>query len=354
MTRARRTRAAARAFTLVELLVVISIFILVLAIAVPAFRAMLYSSAQSSAENGLRAALGVARDAAARSAQGQDAAAVFTFSPGGRTTIIPCLSVGRVLDVDQSLDPVDPFVYRDVLVPLPGAEPVQLPGDWMVRAYAPAGSIEGAWYSATENDPDVDNWVFPETGFFDGDDGLDGEDRQTFMVRFEGSSGALKSWDTSGALVLLPSASGAFRASGIWNQYRVDREPDPARFVRRVLASPETIANKRRLLGDEATDTVLARAVSQLAVYNERRLAAGVGAPIDRATGCLYRNLEEPRLVNAPGGAPLDPARINSWIVGTLLGPSGRVVETDARIFAVQRFQSALDELTGTNAGVSP
>ena len=97
----------AAAFTLVELLVVIAIFVLLLAIAVPAFSSMLYSSEQSLADNHLRMGLGAARDAAIRSPQGTDAAAVFFYDPAtGRTMILPCIAAGVLKDVNP--DPTAP------------------------------------------------------------------------------------------------------------------------------------------------------------------------------------------------------------------------------------------------------
>jgi prepilin-type N-terminal cleavage/methylation domain-containing protein len=124
------------AFTLIELLIVISIFVLLLAIAVPAFSSMLYSSEQSMAENALRTGIAAARDAAIRSAQGEDAAAVFFYDyRTGRESILPCVYAGTIKD-DCQPRVTCPRGARGVR-PRPGFEPVQLPRGWSARGYAP-------------------------------------------------------------------------------------------------------------------------------------------------------------------------------------------------------------------------
>ncbi|MFN0132137.1 MAG: type II secretion system protein, partial [Phycisphaerales bacterium] len=160
---------ARRAFTLVELLVVIAIFVLLLAIAVPAFSNMLYSSEQSLADNALRSALTAARDAAARNGPEQDAAAVFTFEPDGRLSVLTCVRAGVIEDVPPL--GARATVTREVFVPLAGFLPIQMPRGWMVRGYAPPNSVDDGWYEDTylNTGPLVvrsGNWVFPETGFF--------------------------------------------------------------------------------------------------------------------------------------------------------------------------------------------
>src|SRR5262245_7835639 len=246
----RRLTRGKLGFTLVELLMVIAIFVLLLAIAVPAFSSMLYSSEQSLADNHLRMGIAAARDVAVRSAQGEDSAAVFFYDPvTNRATILACVKAGTIRDDDTS-DPTLPapwLVDREVFVPAPGFEPVQLPRGWTVRGYAAPLTIDDAWYGDPAGQQRVaaslynsltarrrGNWLFPETGFYDEDDlqNDDGADRATFMVRFEGGTGLLKTWDMSAVVVLAVNPSTACRQSLPWNfpaaggeqPFRVDLE----------------------------------------------------------------------------------------------------------------------------------
>jgi prepilin-type N-terminal cleavage/methylation domain-containing protein len=362
-----------RAFTLVELLVVIAIFVLLLAIAVPAFSSMLYSSEQSLAENSLRIGISAARDAAIRGASGGDAAAVFFFDPvTGRTSIVPCVRAGSIKDEDPT-SPVDPppLVDREIFVPVAGFQPVQLPRGWSLRGYAGPGTIDGAWYERTYVSTAArnrGNWLFPETGFYDEERGDDGYDRQTFMIRFEGGTGSLRTPDGVPVLVLAPSPSIAFRTGPVWNipGLRADNESDGARFVRRVMARPATGAGaltilvRRQLLGEIASDTVLAKSVGQIALYNEKRLANALGVRLDPTTGSLYRDVSpstglpaEPTFVNMPTGNPLTDqyvVYINDWIEGHLV-IGGNAIDSDSRVFTVQRFLGTLQEMTGSAGG---
>lgn len=351
--------AARRAFTLVELLIVIAIFIILLAIGVPAFSSMLYSSEQSLAENTVRIALGTARDAAARAPKGQDAAAVFFYDPAvGRLSVQTYISVGKLRDQDAA----GSDVQREVFVAVPGYEPAQLPRGWMVRGFAPGGSIDNEWYERTYTGSAraMGNWVFPETGFYHDDAGDDGLDRQTFMVRFEGGTGIVKTSTLEGVLVFAPSSQTGFRTNGRrpWGlpQFRPDLEPDPQRLVRRALSLPTLPAQHRRLLlGDVASDTVLAKPVGQLAVYNESRLAGYLRVRVDRSTNCLYvdpltlsTGSREPKLV-----PNINLENLNDWIQGfdSGSGPTAPPLDSDCRIFTVQRYLGWLQEITGTRGG---
>ncbi|MFM9996837.1 MAG: Tfp pilus assembly protein FimT/FimU [Phycisphaerales bacterium] len=354
-------RGTRGAFTLVELLVVISIFVLVLAIGVPAFSSLLYSSDQSLAENALKAGLSSARDAAARSADGQDAAAVF-FYDDHRPSIVTCIRTGTALDFLNN-DPTQ-SQQREFFAPVPGLAPVQLPRGWMIRGLTFPDALDGqTWYEDTypsgSGGQRPPNWVFPETSFFEHVDGLDGEDRQTFMIRFEGGSGRLKVSDTSASLVFAPSPSLAFRTSAPWSQMRADREADGGRFGRRVAAAPPAVlqpSDKVDLLGDRASDTVLTKAVGQVALYNESRLAGALGARPSDVTGCLYAPGNDPVYVAIPGITnPLVRNRqINQWIENRLTGLGGAPIPSDARVFAVHSYLGWLTEVTGTHGQVQP
>ncbi len=343
-----RTTRRPFAFTLVELLVVISIFVLILAIGVPAFSSLLYSSDQSLAENALKQGLTAARDAAARSPAGQDAAAAF-FYDQRHLSIVPVRFVGTTREPTAVGTPGS-FITREVFAPIPGMAPVQLPEGWMVRAYSPPGrlsdtaAIAQEWYEDTynANNARVTHWLFPETSFFDTDDGEDGEDRQTFIVRFEGATGRLRTGDPAAVLILTPSPGTSFREQAPWANFRADREADPARFVRRVGAANLNLNDRARLLGDVSSDTVLAKPLSQLAVYSERRLAAAVGARIDDTTGCLYQSGVDPQYV-VPASATLRDD-IDRWLEDRATNGA----DSDARIFTVHTSLGWLQELTGS------
>jgi prepilin-type N-terminal cleavage/methylation domain-containing protein len=360
------------AFTLVELLIVISIFVLLLAIGVPAFSSMMYSSEQSMAENALRVAVSAGRDAAVRAGPGRDGALLFIFADE-RIGMVACVKVATLDDEDPASGPGE-TVARDMFAPVSGFEPVRLPKGWMVRGYAPPGMIDpplaqvGTWYEANQGRDypyDQGNWVFPETEFYnDGHPGgappppFAGCDRQTFMVRFEGGTGMLKN-DPSAALVIFPGDDTGYRANNTpWQNYRADQETDAARFVARVLgASAMNLKDRGTLLGDRSVDTILVKAVTELALYNEKKLAGAPGlsgAKIDAVTGCLYRDPGasqwHPAFVPGVAAAP-----VNAWCEGWDIAQN-KAVETDCRLFTVQRYLGTLQEITGTRKaeGVSP
>jgi prepilin-type N-terminal cleavage/methylation domain-containing protein len=388
-----------RAFSLVELLIVIAIFVILLAISVPAFSSMIYSSEQSLADNTLRIGIGAARDAAVRSARGRDAAAVFFYDPiSGRTTIIPCVMAGTLKDLnvpDLNPSPVvgqPPTIDREVFVPVSGFEPVQMPRGWSIRGYAAPGWIDGVWYERTYPTNAArqrGNWVFPETGFYDEDDAnnADGRDRQTFMVRFEGGTGLLREPDGMAALVLAVNpAAVQSRSQAPWNTapvpaggpppFRPDMEPDGAKFVQRVLNWPVTgsgglsIGNRQRLLGNISGDTVLVKAVGQVAMCNEKRLAAAIGVRLDPATNSLYRDVltanpavpganRQPEFVQV-NGSPFGDAnvvKVNQWIEARLPlaspppPPAAQFIDSDCRIYSVQRYLGTLQEISGSREG---
>lgn len=369
-----------RAFTLVELLVVIAIFVLLLTIAVPAFSSMIYSTEQSTADNALRTSLAAARDAAARAPEGQDAAAVFFYDPVvGRFSIQTCISAGILKDADPANS--TQTISREVFVPVTGYEPTQLPRGWMVRGYAPAGSIDDQWYgddrpSGTTNlyQPNIarqrGNWLFPETAFYDDEVGDSGIYRQTFMVRFQGGTGLVTAGGTDPVLVFAPSDATNFRTGASpWNiqKYRADLEADPLRLVRRILAGPTsgagslTLTDRQKLLGDIASDTVLAKGVGQLALYNEKRLASYVGVRIGPGD-CLYQfdptspanNLGAQYTATRAGAfTDSDLVRLNEWIQGAdpAALPTDAPLDSDCRIYTIHRYLGTLQEISGTRGG---
>jgi type II secretory pathway pseudopilin PulG len=375
-----RASHLARAFTITELLVVITLIIILVLIAVPSFSAMIYSSEESLAESQLRAAMRAARDAAVRSNGGADGAVVFFFESGGRLTMLPCVKVGEISDWTDSnaAGAADntKLTRRDVFAAAPGFSAIALPKYWMVRGFAPAHSMTTVWYggnlaSATTynntNEPER-QWVFPETGFFNIDAVDDGYNRSTFMVRFRAGTGELIGGSTAPALVLSPRNSSQGRTgpifgdtnSGATANYRADRAEDPIQFIQLVLARPITTTNtasdKRRLIGRLSSDMVLARPVMQVALYNENRLAGALGTRVDRTTDCLYAppplngsglpnyNMYVPAYAGIPSGSDTPLERISRFIEGDT--NLDNVVNGDdkpeAKLFSIDRYSGAL------------
>lgn len=354
-------------FTVTELLVVISLIVILILIAVPGFQAMIRSSDGALAETQLRAALRVARDAALRSSGRGDGAAVFYFDRGGRTRVVPCVKVADLLDQDASGNDVT----REVFAPAPGLVATELPRGWSVRAYVPAGAIEGQWYARYAGAPESNqtSWLFPETDFYD--DGSSngtagsGKDRSTFMVRFEAGSGIMIPSPATPALVISPRASAAGRTGSPFvvggREYRADRADDLGRFVRRVVTSPDLdAAQRRQLVGRESADMVLARPVTALALYEERELGSALGIPLDRDSGTIYKwDPAAPATAAAyvaGGPNPASEDTIRRWLTGDT-NFDGAVVSAAAsnnpsavdaplaRLFAIDRTSGLLRPL---------
>lgn len=145
----------------------------------------------------------------------------------------------------------------------------------------------------------IRNWLFPETHFSGQDDGNLGRDRQTFVVRFEGATGRRRVDALGTILLVLPVESDAFRNTQPWDddEIRLDNAANIEATVRLALHDkqlfPDTVsgqADLRRILGDIATDTVLARPVTQLAIVDARRAVSELGAlRRNRETDCFYK-----------------------------------------------------------------
>jgi type II secretory pathway pseudopilin PulG len=399
---------------MIELLVVISIIVLLVAIAVPSFSSIMGSSERSLAENQFKAALAAARDAAIQSDTG-DAAAVFIYTinsngAGGRLTIVPCIAVGKLfndcLDGDPDNDnPTNNAPSRDVFAPIATIEPMQLPRGWSVRAYAGPGMIYDGpgsemWYESygsgggagTTGQPGVSpQWVFPETAFYPPDsraatDAKKGTFRQSFMVRFKAGTGALDTGAGETALVFDPVSGTQFRAQPPYSDFRADQlriggtggtpgniVPNAATWVRRILANrPEFVdppgtttglKKLRRIIGDGSLDTILVRPVTELALYQEQRMAAAIGASdVNRATGTIYGDPAagadetipqmptlDTSLFSTPGLSGADiTARINKWIEGRYhLNNQDALplMASDARVFTVDHYLGHVQEL---------
>jgi hypothetical protein len=288
-------------------------------------------------------------------------------------------------------------VRRDVFVPMPAYQALQLPRGWMVRGFAPIGTVDtgggqlprnfSGWYEDVSGaaggracDGQTGNWVFPETGFYShplptGNQAARppdnaGQMRQSFMVRFKAGTGLMSTSDRLPAIVFDPVPQTLFRATELpWAAdgpnfpYRLDRATEIASAVRRALVTNDPLMgnagnqflNRRLLLGDTSIDTVLARPVAELAVYDELKLAGAIGARgVNAATGCIYGV--------GPGNRgqllyPQDPSldsrlfqtfdalavgqKINEWIQGNTTNGAS----SDARLIAVDRYQGAAREV---------
>ncbi len=374
----RNWKNAGGAFTLTELLVVITLLAIIVAVGLPAFGAMLSSSNRTLAIGQFRAAMSAARDAAIRSTD-SDSAAVFYFEPGGRLTIVPCLQVGTMLDRDPINTGGFPGVSmkRDVFAPSGSSEPIQLPPGWMVRAFAGSAMLDDGnanatgWYpNSTFRDYNRQDgaWVFPETGFYDLNADTDTVSpgrtlRQTFMVRFEKGTGNLVVNQSAPAVVVSPRDStqgGVTRLAGPplqtdWR--RVDRSDNLVQWSKRMLArrvdpagggGKVTPVDLAALIGDESGDTVLAASVDLVSLYDEKSMSAALGARgLNTFSGSIYLWGEagsianpEPRIDTAlfNGGDPVTIGRnLDAWLVGTLT-LDGRRVESDALIYGFDRY----------------
>ncbi len=357
--------ASRRAFTLVEMIVVITIITILLLVIVPSFNAMIYSSEQSLAENLLRTSVRSGRDAAIRSGAGRDAGVVFLYDPQSqRSQIITCVSVGVLRDEDP--DDAAGFIPRDVFVPVGDLPVMTLPKGWMVRAFVPpdfipTGGTGDEWYASGIYAPDAANWVFPENGFFDVDTDGGGDTRNSFLVRFEAGTGRMIIGSAASALVLVPSPSRTVRDSvvpaALRESFGLDQLDSPETYVSRVLAAGQqtiSLNDKRRLIGRQSPDMVLCRPVGQIALYDEVRLADTLGVRIDAVSGCLY---QRPQYIDPANGTVNDSrlvtgvtqVRINRWIQGDTTG-DGSVSEADdvapdrpeAKLYSIDRYTGAL------------
>jgi type II secretory pathway pseudopilin PulG len=384
------------AFTLIEILAVLVIITILLGLGVPAIRTLLRSSEQSLAENQLRVALGAARDAALRS-DGGDGAAVFVFE-GGRTTVLPCVQVG-VLESDevwcQGAATTDPALAasgkrREIFVPVEGIEPIRMPQGWGVRGYVPGNTLEanaqggdGSYDSSDASTGSLPvtlytegNWVFPETSFLDlpflvqssQNPAVEGSKRQAFMVRFEAGTGNAVLNAKDNVLVFDPlnvQTDQGFRSGAPFatEQYDVTLAISNEVFVRQMLRTPAlrqlNSRDLRRILGDQSPDTILVKPVTELALYDEERLAAAIGADrVNRTTGTLYGT------AGLPGAAPTSPSydtslfsdgasvqqiqeRVNAYIErrNQDLPAALRDVALEARVFTVQRYLGQVQEV---------
>ncbi len=352
-------------YTLLELLVVIVIASLLVGIAIPAFRAILSSSRRSLAESKLQQALYSARDAATASVGGGDAAAVFYFEPGKGIRVLTCIEIGSIEDeVTGGLSGSDGAGggganRRDVFVPLPGFEPVQLPNGIGVRGFALGTLFAGRtnWYESLESrsgnrvPPEPGYWVFPETAFYAETELDAGGVRQTFMVRFTAGEGTLSREPTL-ALVVSPSTGSDPEVAVEGIAETDDLELWTKRFLSRIDDDPAALDERRReVLGNASVHTVLAGPVTELSLYEERDLSRALGGRgLNQDTGTLYLPGErEPEIDTRiyDGGPRLLARNASRWIEGRpLVRTQAQQTDSTAQVFAINAFFGDLVEIT--------
>ncbi|MBL1217279.1 MAG: hypothetical protein D8M59_07250 [Planctomycetes bacterium] len=190
-----RTHRGARAFSLVELLVVMGVMIALVATTLPAFKALQESNRAANGRNGVNAALNTARAIAMR--EGRDTAVMFMFDVTRQVTSMQLLySAGVTHDAGEGL------LVATIFVPIEGQSLIELPKGAGVFAcgYGATrlGDIESQnWYPDLgllyESDSAYkyqDPWLFPRTDplfLADDESGINDTVIQyldTFMVRF--------------------------------------------------------------------------------------------------------------------------------------------------------------------------
>jgi hypothetical protein len=117
-----------------------------------------------------------------------------------------------------------------------------------------------------------------------------------------------------------------------------------------------TAADLAALIGNQSGDTVLAGTVDLVALYDEKSLAAGVGARgVNRQSGTIYAwppagsvpAWSEPAIDLSlfGGGNALQVGQdIDAWLVGKLQR-NGRLVESDAVIYGFDRYTGQAREV---------
>jgi len=413
------------AFTLIEVLVVIVIALIMLTIAVPAFQSLIRSSERSFAISSLQTAIQAAQDIALDGREGEDGAIIFLVSDDGLLTMIPAVKIGDHKEPYsaapgalgfQSFD--YDYIDMEVFAPLESGESIQLPKAWFVRGYAPIGSMvdkfilrnvpaEQRFASIWYNSPiyggsdfqspikSQSHWVFPETNMYARDaqhvggnastgalGGIQGQfrsPRQSFMVRFDGRTGQL-SRSTTPALFINPrnSRERPFgdqpNTTDRWK--RVDLADSVQRWGNRMLLATDTNSDgthwtiqdqydRALWMGNISHDTVLVKAVSRIALYNEQDLARDLGARgLNPITGTIYEDYDQgnseseiafdENLWQSYPGHPEIIERINQWIQGDTNGDGVITFDPDdpdlldeplSRLYLIQPYSGQLQEV---------
>lgn len=252
-------------------------------------------------------------------------------TPQKRVRVQAFKSAGFLLDTREAaigggavgnLDSIDAdeTVTREIFVPATELAPAVLPSGWEVRGYAPAGWVSASgWYggpgeffelSGSDAEP---SWVFPETSFFsrgsasnptDGqvlEEEANGYRRQTFVLRFEGGTGRVVPSNAGEILLLDPVIERSRRQSAPFDELNPFEYTNWERFALEMTSRAAEAASLResgggtysleeirRVIGNASSDTVLARPVQQLAIYDSNEFYGQLGYRTDRETGTFY------------------------------------------------------------------
>jgi prepilin-type N-terminal cleavage/methylation domain-containing protein len=426
-------------FTLVEILVVIVIALILLTISVPAFQSLIESSDRSLAVNTLQSAVQAAQDVALDGREGEDGAIIFMVDDNGRMTMAPAVKIGTLRDPygkpPTGNPPASSFDYDymdiEIFAPLSSGDSIQLPENWYVRGYASVGSMidryiptnptaskrVSIWYNSpiyggfdiTDPIKSRGHWVFPETNMFAknaqfvGGNTSTGElnndlkfefntPRQSFMIRFDGRTGQL-SRSTAPALFIDPRLSRerpfGDQPAAVDRWKRVDMADDIKRWGIRMLTASDVNTNgafweqadqfdKSKFIGNISHDTILVKAVTRVALYNEQEMARDLGARgVNGVTGTLYKEYDQTDSESAiqfdlglwPDNPPSEDdlrIAINRWIQGDTAGPlnaegrnwpdgqimfdtdDARIREVDvprSRLYLIQPYSGRLQEV---------
>lgn len=414
------------AFTLIEVLVVIVIALILLSISVPAYQSLIESSQRSLAVNSLETAVQAAQDIALDGREGEDGAVMFLVDDNGLLTMVPGIKIGthrepyaaaagalgfQTFDYD--------YIEMDVFAPIRSGDAIQLPESWFVRGYAPVGSMvdrfvvrdspvqsrfAAVWYNSqsyggtdfNSTIKDQGHWVFPETNMYARDaqhvggnettgelgtmQGLVRSPRQSFMIRFDSETGQI-SRSSRPALFIDPRTSRERpfgdqpNADERWK--RVDLAEDIKRWGIRMLLASDTNSDGQHwdlqdqydralFMGNISHDTVLVKAVTRLALYNEKELAQDIGARgLNRITDTIYRDYDQTNSQSEiefddtlwdmyPGDAQV-VRLINQWIEGDTNGDGqisfdladsqGRLDEPRSRLYLISPYTGQLQEV---------
>lgn len=295
--------ARRRAFTLVELIVVIAVIILSLVIIVPAFGRIVESANYSAAVNRVNAAITLAR---AEAMKGKQAAVVFFFDLDTERTTLYIVersrTAGALTTLPESVCNPNAFVFT----PVRGVAPITLPVGMGVYGLALNAGVqpiactrdELGWYrgeAVREATPGLSVlerfWLFPRNDarlFIDDVDWIEAEDdpflpawqtasryAETFMVRFDERGAILPSVEF-GSGANLVDAFVDFPPQSDLGALVVNSDESGTRFDPEEYDFLDTVTN-RHALSREAQ----VRSVDYLAVVDLKRLAeeTGIEAP---------------------------------------------------------------------------
>jgi len=309
---ARSSSRNDRAFSLVELLVVMGVMIALVATTLPAFRALQESNRSSNGVNGVSAALSTARALAVR--EGRDSALMFMFDVTRQVTTM------QLLVLDSTVD--DMTGKASVFVPAEGQSLIELPQGAGVFGYGYGATRMGdgnptpeTWYEdlgewyETEEDPDLDPWLFPRTDpriDLDGNADIQDADLElldTFIIRFSPEGTVVTNAEELGSGTL----SGANGGNGFID-IRIPGDSDFGGHYRKWSPDITDVNGK-----DEPLAECHLRCVPFLAVVDLYKLSAETGIRKPWLALGEYFSLGEERY-DSDGDGERDHIEIDFWI----------------------------------------